>query len=329
MFFRRSIVVILCIYRGFAVGVRVKIRGSPQADRDSSICQGDASTTGEWVSEIRFMTRSGCEAPAWPTAEVLRDTFTDKRIYIAGDSQSMLLHKVIHKYLDNTIGDNTPVRNHDGRDPLRLKEFYQLESSAPSEHDNDGVGPVENGRINPGTTDCRGCGSTYTLFWELGLHIVKHVMEFAKDTELSSTQYEYTQEVIFQSFARRYPADIVFWNTGVHDMKAGDADSFEANLRWAVDLIMSSSGKTHLLYWSSLPPRSDTPNVQTRELALEFNKRAAKVMGEFERAHYFSVFDLGDGEIGRSKHNGNIHMNEEVYRKIAVMLITAAVELLA
>jgi hypothetical protein len=98
----------------------------------------------------------------------------------------------------------------------------------------------------------------------------------------------------FVALRHRYPPDYIIYNTGVHDMLAGSAADYERNLRWALSLIATD---TDVLFWSSLPPRDPkSKQVQTPALVREFNRRAAKVMRERERAHYFDVYDFGAGK---------------------------------
>eukprot|EP00953_Heterococcus_sp_UTEX-ZZ885_P006701 4079-Heterococcus_DN1.PRE.11 len=293
----------------------------------SFFCKGDAASHGQWVqadNQTVFRTESGCTPRDWPSqAEMIR-ALTGKRIYLVGDSQTNMMSYKVFEAFDQVFGNHTVLRESDGRDPHRNSYFYLQRPAEPAmeakhQRAGHGIGPVHFGLESPGSTDCAGCWTRHCLYWEHGFELILHASEFAKDTEMRSAQYNYTQEIIFKDFAQRFAPDYVLWNTGVHDMIDGDAADYENNLRWALSLIMSvqHTKPPKVLFWSSLPPLDDALGPQKHDLVRDFNSRAAAVMKENENAFYFDVFDDGDGPLGKTKHTDNIHMYKDVYDMIA------------
>jgi hypothetical protein len=295
---------------------------------------------GEWMpgpdlenpsEDAYFMAYSDCTIPEWQqTLYTLREVLAGKTIFFVGDSQTMSVFRLLKKNTEKFDADQTilgprrTLRYSPSRDTDRFQQFYGLSpTDVRPELKRDGIGPALNGLKNAHETDCSGCTSEHVYFPLLDAHVVMHTMEFAKDTEQYSKEYSYTQEAIFRSYARRYPPDYVVWNNGIHDMNCATADQFESNVRWTMDLILSNTPAS-VLYWSCLQPKTQD-YIQTRELVLEFNERAQKVVRQspINRVSYLDISQVGEGEIGLAKHIDNIHMENEAYELIIHAMILA------
>jgi hypothetical protein len=300
---------------------------SEQASRGQWVAGSSSSGSAEGAV---FHPRSGCAFPSWPPSkEYLQSTLSGLTIYFVGDSQTSRVNVALLEVLSWRFGSYTLLREAHSRDPDRISKFYDLSpdgSDRPALMLN-GEGPSGYGILHPRTTDCAICLSQHVYYSRIDLHVILHTMEYAKDTELFTAEYNYTQEVIFKSDAQRYPPDYVLWNTGVHDIKVATADQYETNLHWALDLMLESMPGT-VVYWSSLPPKDPLGSEyqQSRDSVLEFNARAKRVFDQSsvgDRVLFLDLFDLGDGVIGTLKHTDNIHMEFEVYEMISHLLLGA------
>eukprot|EP00040_Diaphanoeca_grandis_P005780 m.34513 g.34513 ORF g.34513 m.34513 type:complete len:393 (-) comp16987_c0_seq1:192-1370(-) len=167
-------------------------------------------------------------------------------------------------------------------------------------------GPKVFGLENPQCKDCSGCNSRVA---DVGDHLKLSLlpMEFCRDMTSQSTERNTTQELI-RDFILESMVDLVIFNCGVHDVSHhGTHNAYEANLRWATDML--TTGSNHLIFYTTTQVYEPlTWGLTTNARITRQNDIAKAVMRE-KHVEFVDFFQFGTKELYTQEGSANgVHM---------------------
>eukprot|EP00192_Tetraselmis_astigmatica_P012033 CAMPEP_0117649480 /NCGR_PEP_ID=MMETSP0804-20121206/995_1 /TAXON_ID=1074897 /ORGANISM="Tetraselmis astigmatica, Strain CCMP880" /LENGTH=387 /DNA_ID=CAMNT_0005455221 /DNA_START=81 /DNA_END=1244 /DNA_ORIENTATION=- len=159
------------------------------------------------------------EETNWP--EILLKTQHHKRLLFLGDSTMSYLHKAFVR--NSHLRCRAPHRIQEDRCSLAQYLAVVAPHRFPHGERQFGEGPFKIGMDFPGCTDC--IATAQKCRSRLEAEYVP--MEHARDKTVSSADFQTTQDVLLQHHLKKFPADVVVVNAGLHAMAMCSFAGFE------------------------------------------------------------------------------------------------------
>jgi hypothetical protein len=204
-------------------------------------------------------------------------------------------------------------------------------------------GPVYNGLEHPFCRDCNGCDSVLLACANRKAHLPCTqlpnasnqkggayggyiAVEFARDVEIQSHEYNTTQQNVARYLQRHWNTKemmaefgrpICVVGTGVHDMTIPNVQLpvFLENIQWYVDIL--SSVCEHIVWLSNTCPATEA-YAQKKQYTNEWNLAVRDLLMVRDRTSFVDVF----ASSVDYEHRDNIHMSPDWYDLLGKMFLT-------
>ena len=201
------------------------------------------------------------------------------------------------------------------------------------------AGPLAHGMRNRGCPDCMSC-KTYLQQCPKSAEIEYLQVDFAKDVEYQTEEYEFTQENIFLGYLKKMklPPSYIIFNTGLHDtgislkMKHDTLDLwYSVNLEWYVKLLIDSVTavdgvrKSNLIWLSTTSVRSEKQpeswrNITSNDRIMRFNEYALKIMKKY-KIKVLDLYPITSMSNIRLLNKDGVHFIDKFYVGLAFHIL--------